>query len=101
VDILGLTEDIPGFLADFNRAFGLSAKTIQVGAHKNLKIDPANGLTIQHASGARDPEADAVLTPEAMAVLRKATAADQEIYAAMTQLIQSRRSSPKPSTYND
>lgn len=59
---------------------------------KNLKVDSANGLTIQHASGARDTDAITVLTPQAMAVLRKVTAADQDIYAAVTQLIRSRRS---------
>ena len=91
VDVLGLTEDIPGFLSDFNRAFGLSAKTMQVNK-KNLKVDSANGLTIQHASGARDTDAITVRTPQAMAVLRKVTAADQDIYAAVTQLIRSRRS---------
>ena len=54
VDALGLTEDIHGFLSDFNRAFGLSAKTMTVGLHKGLKVESSNGLTIQHSSGARE-----------------------------------------------
>lgn len=85
VNVLGFFDDITGFLADFNREFGLSARKVLVG--KGLEI--AGGLTVQHPSKRRSLAS--LLQPGTKEALRKAIAADQEVYDTALELVARRR----------